>query len=300
MRILLTGINGQVGFELQKQLVLLDNIELIALTREQLDLSDSAAIHAVLALYQPSIIINPAAYTAVDKAETDMAQAMAVNANAPKILAKWAGEQQALLIHYSTDYVFDGTKTGAYLEEDATNPQSVYGKSKLLGEQSVRLYAPQHIILRTSWVFGSHGNNFIKTILRLAQERDSLNMVADQYGAPTSAALIALVTTTIVRQYIALQHISYGTYHLTASGETTWYDYAQFILDYCESKGVSQRLSRQAVCAIPTSAYPVPAKRPLNSRLLCHKLNENFNVSLPSWHEDVSDVLSQLLSMRVA
>ena len=230
MRILLTGINGQVGFELQKQLVLLDNIELIALTREQLDLSDPAAIHAVLALYQPHIIINPAAYTAVDKAETDMAQAMAVNANAPKILAKWAGEQQALLIHYSTDYVFDGTKTGAYLEDDTTNPQSVYGTSKFLGEQSVRLYAPQHIILRTSWVFGLHGHNFIKTILRLAQERDSLNMVADQYGAPTSAALIALVTTNIVRQYIASQHISYGTYHLTASGETTWYDYAQFIL----------------------------------------------------------------------
>ena len=199
-KILVTGVNGQVGHELMQALAPLGQV--IALTREDLDLTQLRQIQAVLEQYQPTIIVNPAAYTAVDKAESDNETAYQVNQFAPQIMAEWAAKHDALLIHYSTDYVFDGTKESAYNESDLTNPQSVYGRSKYLGEQAIRQAQAKHFILRTSWVFGVHGNNFIKTILRLAKERSSLNIVNDQHGAPTSATLIAKMTYQLIDLYI--------------------------------------------------------------------------------------------------
>lgn len=293
MRILLTGINGQVGFELQRALAPLG--EVIALDRQQMDLAQPDSILAALNHYQPAIIVNPAAYTAVDKAETDTEQAMAINAVAPKIMAEWAAQHQALLVHYSTDYVFDGRKESAYQEDDVTNPQSMYGKSKCLGEEAIRAASPSHLIFRTSWVFGVHGNNFLKTILRLAQERSSLNIVADQCGAPTSAGLIAALSARIVQQYItAGLDFAYGTYHLCAGGETSWCDYARFIVQQAEKKGLTLKLTAAEVNPIPTTAYPLPAPRPANSRLDCSKLKQNFDLTIPHWQQGVTDVMAQL------
>lgn len=292
-RIMLTGVNGQVGFELQRALAPLGDV--IALTRQEMDLADPESILAALNHYQPTIIINPAAYTAVDKAETDVEQAMAINAHAPKIMAEWAAQHHALLVHYSTDYVFDGRKEGAYQEDDVANPQSVYGRSKWLGEEAVRMIAPNHLILRTSWVFGVHGNNFLKTILRLAKERDSLNIVADQHGAPTSAALIANLSAKILECYFqSTTTFAYGTYHLCASGETTWCDYARFVVQEAKNKAVELKLTQDAIHPIPTSAYPLPAPRPANSRLDCSKLIHSFNLSIPHWQQGVNDVMTQL------
>lgn len=292
-RILLTGVNGQVGFELQRTLAPLG--EVIAMTRQEMDLADPASIITALNKYQPTIIVNPAAYTAVDKAETDIEQAMAINAHAPKVLAEWAAQHKALLVHYSTDYVFDGRKEAAYIESDIANPQSVYGRSKWLGEEAIRTATPHHLILRTSWVFGAHGNNFLKTILRLAKERDSLNIVADQFGAPTSAALIASISAQILQRYIVSAHnFDYGTYHLCASGETTWCDYARFVVQQAEKNALALKLSSSAIQPIPTSAYPLPAPRPTNSRLDCSKLTSCFGLSMPHWQQGVTDVMAQL------
>jgi dTDP-4-dehydrorhamnose reductase len=286
-------VNGQVGFELQRTLASLG--EVIALTRQEMDLADPASIMTALNQYQPTIIVNPAAYTAVDKAETDIEQAMAINAHAPKVLAEWAAQHKALLVHYSTDYVFDGRKEAAYIESDIANPQSVYGRSKWLGEEAIRTATPHHLILRTSWVFGAHGNNFLKTILRLAKERDSLNIVADQFGAPTSAALIASISAQILQRYIVSAHnFDYGTYHLCASGETTWCDYARFVVQQAEKNALALKLSSSAIQPIPTSAYPLPAPRPTNSRLDCSKLTSCFGLSMPHWQQGVTDVMAQL------
>jgi len=293
-RILLTGVNGQVGSELQRTLAPLG--EVIVLTRQDMDLADPASIVAALDKYQPTIIVNPAAYTAVDKAETVIEQAMAINAYAPKMLAEWAAQHHALLVHYSTDYVFDGCKDSPYLENDEANPQSVYGQSKWLGEEAIRAVTPHHIILRTSWVFGAYGNNFLKTILRLAKERDSLSIVADQHGAPTSAALIADMTAQILKHYaqVSACNFHYGTYHLCAGGETTWCDYARFVLQEAEKKSQRFMLTADAIQPIPTSAYPLPAPRPANSRLDCGKLTQHFGLSLPHWQLGVAAVVAQL------
>lgn len=293
-RILLTGVNGQVGYELQSALAPLG--EVITLTRQKLDLSQIEQIQHVLNEYQPTIIVNPAAYTAVDKAESDSEMAYQVNQQAVHVLAQWAAQHDALLIHYSTDYVFDGSKDEPYVEDDSTNPQSVYGLSKCLGEEAIRQSHAKHFILRTSWVFGAHGHNFIKTILRLAKERSSLSIVADQYGAPTSAKLIASMTVEILKQY--LQHPQdehhYGTYHLCAMGQTTWYDYACLIVQTALEQGQSLALTVQNIQPIESSAYPVPAKRPTNSRLNCAKLCSHFRVDLPMWQLDVKQLIKQL------
>ena len=289
-KILITGITGQVGYELMRQLAPLG--EVIGLSRQQLDLTDPKQIQNILNLYQPTIVINAAAYTAVDKAELEAKTAYQVNQDAPQVMAKWAAQHDALLIHYSTDYVFDGTKTGAYLESDIANPQSVYGHSKYLGVEAIRDSQAKHFILRTSWVYGLHGHNFIKTILRLANEREQLRIVADQYGAPTSAMLIAKVTAQLIQSYRQAAP-AYSTYHLSGAGCTTWYDYACFIVQIALEQGMTLKLKQLE--AISSSEYLTPASRPKNSRLNCNKLSDALGTQLPFWQDDVKAVITQLI-----
>jgi len=292
-RILITGANGQVGFELQRALAPLG--EILACDRQQLDLADSANLEAVLDRVQPDIIINPAAYTAVDRAETEQDVAIAINAKAPARLADWAVRHDALLIHYSTDCIFNGQKDGAYVEDDTANPQSVYGRSKWEGEQAIRASSCRQLILRTSWVVGAHGSNFLKTILHLAKERTSLSVVADQIGAPTAAALIADVTSQLVGRYLQQPAgFPFGTYHLTASGSTSWYDYARYVVSLAEQAGLELALHPGAIQPIPTSGYPLPAPRPANSRLDCAKLVRTFGLTLPGWQQGIDHVFTQL------
>jgi dTDP-4-dehydrorhamnose reductase len=296
-RILLTGKEGQVGFELQRALSPLG--EVFAMGRADCDLADPDAIRAMVEATRPTIIVNPAAYTAVDKAETERALAFAVNALAPAVLAEEAAKTGALLVHYSTDYVFDGRKQGAYLEQDLAAPQSVYGMSKLAGEEAIRSVDTRHLILRTSWVFGVHGKNFLKMILRLAGERDGLQVVADQIGAPTSAALIADVTADILGQYLRDRDKvdnpdRFGTFHLTASGETSWHGYARSIVATGLEMGMPIKMSPGAIRPVSTDDYPVRAPRPANSRLNTEKLKSTFNIVLPDWRVGVTDVLNHL------
>ena len=292
--ILITGAIGQVGFELQRSLGAMGGV--IAQTRANMDLANEASILAALREHKPSIIVNPAAYTAVDRAESDRELAMAVNAAAPGIIARWAADHGAFLVHYSTDYVFDGTKAEPYREGDAVNPQSVYGESKWLGEEAVHASGAHHVILRTSWVYGHHGSNFLKTILRLAQEKTALNVVADQVGAPTSAALIADTTRAVIERIAASQapdSLS-GTYHLTAQGSTSWHGYAAHIIRTASAGGFELALTLDALKPISTAEYPTPAKRPANSRLDCTKLMERFRIPLPEWQAGVDDVVARL------
>lgn len=288
-RILITGTNGQVGFELTRSLALLGDV--FALTRADVDLSDAAAIIAKLDDLQPDIIVNPAAYTAVDKAESDTKTAHAINTEAPAVMAKWAAAHNALIVHYSTDYVFEGTGDAPYAEDAPVAPQSVYGSTKLDGELAVKT-APRHIIIRTSWVFGAHGNNFLKTMLRLMQTRDTLNVVNDQIGAPTSAALIADVTTHIVADYLRssdpTHYPNYGTYHLAAADYTSWHGYAQHIATLAEAAGIELKVKTAQIGGIPSYAYPTPAQRPANSRLDCNKIEQAFGIKIPHWHDGVA------------
>lgn len=289
-KILITGITGQVGDELMRQLAALG--EVIGLSRQQLDLTQPKQIQELLNLYQPTIIVNAAAYTAVDKAESEAKTAYQINQYAPQVMAQWAVQHDALLIHYSTDYVFDGTKTGAYLESDMANPQSVYGHSKYLGEEAIRHSQAKHFIFRTSWVFSTHGHNFIKTILRLANEREQLRIVADQHGAPTSAMLIAKITAQLIQSYRQAT-LAYGTYHLSGAGCTTWYDYACFIVQIALEQGMTLKLKQLE--AISSSEYLTPASRPKNSHLNCNKLSAALGLELPFWQDDVKTVITQLI-----
>ncbi len=292
-RILITGANGQVGFELRRSLAPLG--EVVAVTRRDMDLCDRASIVAALDRLQPDLLVNPAAYTAVDKAESEPEQARAVNAAAPGVMAEWAAARNVALVHYSTDYVFEGTGTQAYREDAPVNPQSVYGTTKCEGEDAVRRSGARHLILRTSWVVGAHGGNFLKTILRLARERDQLRIVADQVGAPTSAALIADVTAHLVARYFAdREHFAFGTYHLAASGETNWCDYARHVVALAQARGLELKLRASDIQAISTHEYPLPAKRPANSRLDCGKLTTMFGLSLPDWRSGVDHVFEQI------
>lgn len=293
--ILVTGKNGQVGFELQRSLAPLG--EVVAVDVEDCDLTDTAAIVALVETVKPDLIVNPAAYTAVDKAETEPDVAFAINAVAPKVLAAQANLLHIPIIHYSTDYVFDGAKEDWYLEDDPANPQSIYGKTKWQGEKNVRAMCPQHVILRTSWVFGAHGGNFLKTILKLAQERDSLNIIADQFGAPTSAYLLATATAEIARQLLESDAASkVGTYHLVAAGETTWHGYASKIVALANAQGIKTKVQTKDIHPIPTEAYPLPAPRPKNSRLSTQKIRDTFGIEIPDWSLDVERVLQQLTS----
>lgn len=295
MKILVTGKNGQVGHELQRSLASLG--EVVAVDVEDCDLTDSAAIVSLVENVKPGLIVNPAAYTAVDKAEAEQEIAFAINAIAPKVLAAQANLLHIPMIHYSTDYVFDGTKSGMYVEEDDANPQSVYGKTKWQGEKNVRAMCPQHVILRTSWVFGAHGGNFLKTILKLAQEREELKIIADQFGAPTSARLLADSTAEIAKQLLNGDAATKaGTYHLVASGETTWHGYASKVVELANQLGVVTKILAQNIQPIPTEAYPLPAPRPKNSRLNTQKICNTFGIAIPDWSIDVEHVLKQVIA----
>jgi len=293
MKILLTGKNGQVGFELAKKLSSLG--ELIATDCEDLDLLNSDAIRAFVDKTKPDIIINPAAYTEVDKAESEPDLAYLINVIAPEVLAKKAAELDIPLIHFSTDYVFDGLKKESYDETDLTNPQSIYGKTKCEGEEKVRAYS-KHIILRTSWVFGSHGNNFVKTVLRLIQDKESLNIVCDQKGSPTSASILAEVTFEIVEMIFKNKNFQkYGTYHVTNQGETNWHQYASFIAREALQLNLQIKCDPNQILPILSLEYPTAAKRPLNSRLNTNKLKKTFMLELPHWESEVKKVLREII-----
>ena len=295
MKILLTGKNGQVGFELQRALAPLG--EVVAVDLDECDLSNADAIRRLVAEVRPQVIVNPAAYTAVDKAESEPGLAQAINAVAPGILGEEAARLGALVIHYSTDYVFDGTGQGAYTESDEPNPQSVYGQTKLAGERALQASGADYLIFRTSWVFGAHGGNFAKTMLRLAVEREGLKIVADQFGAPTSAALLADVTAQVLGRYRREGRVGFpfGLYHLVAAGCTTWHEYAQTVVRAALAAGKPLKLTAEDVLPIATSEYPLPAPRPANSRLDTRRLRETFGLELPDWQRGLSHVLQQIL-----
>lgn len=294
MKLLLTGKNGQVGFELQRSLSVLG--EVVAVDQAECDLADAGAIRALVQAIRPEVIVTPAAYTAVDKAEGEPDLARAINAVAPGIFGEEAEKLGALVVHYSTDYVFDGTLARPYVETDVTNPQGAYGLTKREGEQALMAATQSLVILRTSWVVGAHGDNFAKTMLRLAAEHESLNVVADQWGAPTSAAVLADVTAHLVRQwYKERATFPYGLYHCAAGGETHWCDYARHVVDRAMRAGKPIKATPDTIRAITTADYPTPAKRPANSRLDCTKFKQTFGLELPPWQLGLSHILNQIL-----
>ena len=303
MKILLLGKNGQVGWELQRALAPLG--QLVALDRQGLpaqaglpalcgDLNDPAALaHTVRAL-KPRVVVNAAAHTAVDKAEGEPELAQRLNAEAPGALAAACAEVGAVLVHYSTDYVFDGSGELPWAEDDAIGPLSVYGASKLAGEDAIRASGCTHLIFRTSWVYAARGGNFAKTMLRLAGEREKLTIVADQIGAPTGAELIADVTVQALPQLLA-DAAKGGTYHLAASGATSWFDYAQFVFATAQQIKPDLQLAVREVEAVPSSAFATAATRPHNSRLNCAKLRTAFGLRLPPWQDGVTRMLAETL-----
>lgn len=285
-KILLTGANGQVGFELARALQGLGQV--IALDRNSLALDDLEQIRTVMRAIRPVLVVNAAAYTAVDRAESDAPAAMRINAHAPAVMAEEAKLLGAAMIHYSTDYVFDGDKAGAYVESDPTGPRNVYGISKLAGEQAVMDSGCAHLILRTSWVYGTRGRNFLLTMLRLGAQRNELAIVDDQFGAPTWANTIAGMTACVVSQAVGATRVTdqrwrewwherSGTYHLSASGSTSWHGFAEAIFD------LSSAASKPSIKPIPSTAYPTPALRPINSRLCNDKFASTFGLRAPDW-----------------
>lgn len=291
MKILLLGKNGQVGSELSRTLLALGQV--LALARQDLCLSNLKALEAYLLLHKPTIIVNAAAYTAVDQAETEQQLAHLINAESVAVLANYAKNNNALLIHYSTDYVFDGEKKQAYIESDAPNPLNKYGLTKRAGELAILNSGCKHLIFRTSWVYSATGNNFIKTILKLAKDKTSLKVIADQIGAPTSAELIADVTALAIASYQKGQ-LADGIYHLTASGSTSWHQLACYVVNKAADMGVSLNLNAKAIEAIATEGYPLPAARPKNSLLDHSALSKGLNLHIPEWNVYVDRVLEQL------
>ena len=298
-RVLLLGANGQLGFALRSILNALGEIK--ALTRSEADFSNAYALRdallPVVNQFQPHVIVNAAAYTAVDKAQTEQTIALQVNSQSVGVLAEFAQSINAVLVHYSTDYVFDGAGNTPWAENDQTNPLSVYGQSKWLGECAVRQHCRKHLILRTSWVVGTHGNNFLKTMLRLAAERDILRVVQDQIGAPTSTDLLAKVTVDVLQTMLpaAQEDVRFGTYHLATSGETSWHAYARYVIAGALQRGAHLTCKPESVEPIPTSAYPLPAPRPANSRLNTEKIRSTFGIELPAWQVGVDSILDALV-----
>jgi dTDP-4-dehydrorhamnose reductase len=298
MKILLLGKNGQVGWELQRSLATLG--EVVALdfdsTGLSADFSRPESLTATVQAVRPDIIVNSAAHTAVDKAESEPELARAINATAPGVLARAAAALGATLVHYSTDYVFDGSGQAPRAEDAPTGPLNVYGRTKLEGEALIRASGCRHLILRTSWVYAARGGNFARTMLRLAAERETLTVIADQFGAPTGADLLADVTAHALRQ---LQHQPdcAGTYHAVAAGETHWHGYASHVIEWARAHGHPLKVAPEAIKPVATAAFPTPAARPLNSRLDTRKLRETFDLVLPPWQQGVERMLTEVLGL---
>jgi dTDP-4-dehydrorhamnose reductase len=288
-RILLTGYTGQLGFVLAQSLSLFG--EVIITKSTDFDLSDPDHLTAYLDRIKPTIIVNPAAYTAVDLAESNAEKAMNINAKSVQVIATWAAKHQALFVHYSTDYVFDGQLDRPYVETDPVNPLSIYGQSKQQGEAYIAAANPKHYILRTSWVFGLTGKNFMNTMIQLLKQKPSLSIVADQVGAPTSTYLLSEVTCLLIQRYIQGDE-HFGLYHLTASGAGSWYDFASYIARQLQKHHVPLALDPSTIQAISTAQYPLPAPRPLNSRLDCHKIETYLNIRLPHWQDAVAQTIA--------
>jgi dTDP-4-dehydrorhamnose reductase len=298
MKILLLGKNGQVGWELQRSLAPLG--EVLALDRHSTqycgDLTKPEQLAQTVLAYKPDFIVNAAAHTAVDKAESEPELARVLNTDAPAALAKAAAQVGAWLVHYSTDYVFDGSGTHARQEGEGTGPLSVYGQTKLDGEKAIAASGCKYLIFRTSWVYAARGGNFAKTMLRLAQERDKLTVINDQHGAPTGADLIADVTAHAMRRVLNTQNLSFsGLYHLVATGETTWHGYASYVMEKAKAIKPDLQIKATEVASVPTSAFPTPAVRPLNSRLCTAKLQQAFGLVLPPWQQGVDRMLAEIL-----
>jgi dTDP-4-dehydrorhamnose reductase len=292
MKILLLGKGGQVGWELQRSLAPLGTLE--AHDFDTADFTQPAQVAALVASVAPDVIVNAAAHTAVDKAESEPEVARLINATTPALVAQEAAKLGALLVHYSTDYVFDGSGTEPRDELAATAPLSVYGTTKLEAEQAIAASGCKHLIFRTSWVYGARGGNFAKTMLKLAAERDALKVINDQVGAPTGADLLADVTAHAIRATIVKPELG-GLYHFVAGGQTTWFDYARYVIEWAREQGVAIKVAPEAISAVPTTEYPTPAKRPLNSRLDTRKLQHAFGLSLPHWQAGVERMLTEHL-----
>ncbi|WP_110456310.1 dTDP-4-dehydrorhamnose reductase [Shewanella algidipiscicola] len=283
MKILVTGCNGQVGRSLTRLLAQRDAMVVIAADRDTLDITDNSAVAAFILANAPDIIINAAAYTAVDKAEDEVELAFAINSDGPKFIALAAQQIGATLLHISTDYVFAGDKQGLYQESDSPAPQSVYGESKLAGERAVMQLCDKHIIMRTAWVFSEHGNNFVKTMLRLADMRDSLSIVGDQFGGPTYAGDIASALLTIADAIATQEPIEYGVYHYSGLPHVSWYEFADAIFDIAVNESLIS--NKPKLTPIPTQEYPTPAKRPVNSMLDTAKITQHFGIEASDWKQ---------------
>jgi dTDP-4-dehydrorhamnose reductase len=297
MKILLLGKNGQVGWELQRSLAPLG--EVIALDFDSpgpltADFSKPESLAATVRAVAPQIIVNAAAHTAVDKAESEPELARAINASAVGVIAREAAALGAWLAHYSTDYVFDGSGTTPWVEESPTGPLSVYGQTKLEGEDAIRASGAKHLIFRTSWVYAARGGNFAKTMLKLAKERDRLTVIDDQFGAPTGAELLADITAHALRA-VQQQPALGGTYHAVAAGETNWHHYARHVIEFARAAGQPIKVAPEAIEPVPTSAFPTPAKRPGNSRMNTAKLQQAFGFTLPHWQVGVERMLAEVL-----
>lgn len=293
MKILLLGANGQLGHELSRTLPALGEVK--ACGRAEVDMTNGHSIVETIDTCKPDVIVNAAAYTAVDKAERERDLAFKVNAEAVGILADEATKRDIWLIHYSTDYVFDGRKTEPYSEADIPNPINVYGESKLAGEQAITASGCKHLIFRTTWVIGKDGSNFAKTVLRLATERDSLSIINDQFGVPTAPALIAKVTKAAIEAIATANHWPPGIYHLAPHGETTWHGIAHMLLQLATEEHLPLATDESALQAITTAEYPTPAKRPTNSRLDTSKLEKQLKFNLPNWKDDFSAVTEEII-----
>ncbi len=297
--ILLLGATGQLGHLLNTKLLMLGQVRTPSRQEADMCRPDNLlqSLKKITNFYVPTVIVNASAYTAVDKAETETEQAIAINATSVGVLAEFAQSVGAVLVHYSTDYVFDGSGSRAWQESDEPSPLSVYGRSKYFGEQAVRKSCTKHFIFRTSWVVGSHGGNFLKTMLKLASERDSLRVVSDQMGSPTSAELLAEVTVSLLKvmQEASSNDVRWGTYHVVPEGQTSWHKYAQYVVQGAWLRKAQLKATPESVLPILTADYPLPAPRPLNSRLCTEKLKNTFALQLPTWQQGVDEILDELI-----
>ncbi len=299
MKILLLGKNGQVGWELQRALAPLG--ELVALDFDSpgplvADFSKPESLAVTVRAVAPQVIVNAAAHTAVDKAESEPELARSINSTAPGVLAREAATLGAWLVHYSTDYVFDGSGSTPWVEDSPTGPLSIYGRTKLEGEQLIRASGCRHLIFRTSWVYAARGGNFAKTMLRLAMERDKLSVIDDQIGAPTGADLLADVTAHALRTALQRPDVA-GTYHAVAAGETSWHGYAKHVIEFARAAGQAIKVAPDAIAPVPTSAFPTAAARPANSRMATDKLRSAFSLTLPAWQSGVERMLREVLNL---